>query len=126
MYIVGNPLSHSRVNTFEGSQVLYPQGMSANNKNLSLNLTHVFSFFRLRRIRVPGVVHVRNVHQNVCLGRKNLLQISLQPFRLRRHNRFHFRSDLVQRQRRFFWLIGTESTALTEDIQSDEVLVFFT
>lgn len=65
------------------------------------NLTVVI-LGRLRRVRVPGSVHVGDVHQGVRARSSHILRLELQSFRLRGHLGIDLRSDLVRGEVRLF------------------------
>lgn len=83
----------------------------------------ILNFCRHRRVRFPRPVPHGNVRQNIRPRTKNLLRISLQSFRLRRHIRVHIRGHMVRGQGRIIRIVCVESAETLEDIQGDQVLV---
>lgn len=77
---------------------------------------------RYRGICFPGPLHAGNVREDVRTGTTHLLRISVQPFRLRRHFRFHFRGDMVRGEGRLVRPVRPASPAALADIQGHQVL----
>lgn len=61
-----------------------------------LVIVNLPSFYRLRRIRVPGIVYDGDVDQDVRLGATDIFRVVVQSVRLCRHQRVHLRGGVVR------------------------------
>lgn len=83
----------------------------------------IYCIFRLRGVRILGPVHDGDVHKNVRAGPADILRVLFQPFRLRGHIRVDIRSNLVGSEGRLLRSLSAQSSAVTEDLQSHQILV---
>lgn len=68
--------------------------------------------YRLRWIRIFGIIHDGNVDQNVCIGTEKIFRISIQSFRLCCHLWIIIRNHLDTLERWFVWFVRITCTSI--------------